>query len=237
VTPAGEVTTLAGKAGESGHQDGAGRAARFNYPSDIAVDGSGTLYVADLYNFVIRKVTPGGVVTTFAGQVGKSATLDGPAGKAEFNSPIGIAADYAGNVYVADMYKNSIRKITPTGRVTTLAGQLSFRPGHVDGTARAAQFFHPYGLAVDGAGNIYVADSDNRLIRRLAPGGEVVIVAGVAGQPGQADGAGSSARFGHPFRIAVDGARNLYITDLDNWAIRKGIATPATNAPVILTRQ
>jgi sugar lactone lactonase YvrE len=235
ITPDGVATTLAGMAKASGNTDGVGKAARFNYPCGLAMDASGTLYVADLYNYVIRKVTPGGLVTTFAGQVGKSAGINGPAHKAGFDSPVGLAVDNYGNVYVADMNLNSIRKITAAGRVITLAGQLTFQPGHADGMGRAAQFFHPCGVAADEAGNIYVADSSNDLIRRIAPDGTVVTLAGVAGQPGDADGAGSRARFGDPFRIAVDGTGNLYVTDLDHGVIREGIFTPASKASLTLT--
>jgi sugar lactone lactonase YvrE len=237
ITPAGVVTTLAGMAGAPGHVDGAGNAARFNYPSDLAVDASGTLYVADAYNYVIRKVTPGGWVTTLAGQVGNSGGKDGAASEAEFDLPLGLAADDRGNIYVADLSRNSIRKITSTGQVITLAGKLCYQPGHADGQGNSARFFHPCGLAADHAGNVYVADSDNHLIRRIAPDGTVTTLAGLAGQAGHADGAGFMARFGHPFRIALDGQRNLYVTDLDSWAIRKGICAPAPDGSFTLTEK
>ena len=181
ITPAGVVTTFAGTAGQSGSADGTGAAARFTNPEGTAVDGAGNVYVADTFNDTIRKITPAGVVTTLAGTAGQGGSADGTGAAARFAFPTGVAVDGAGNVYVADTDNDTIRKITPAGVVTTLAGTAG-QSGSADGTGAAARFNSPFGLAVDGAGNIYVADEDNDAIREITPAGVVSTLAGTAGQ-------------------------------------------------------
>ena len=220
VTPGGVVTTLAGLAGSSGSADGTGSAAQFNYPSGVAVDSAGNVYVADNDNETIRKVTPAGVVTTLAGLAGSSGSADGMGSAARFNGPADVAVDSAGNVYVADQNNYTIRKVTPGGVVTTLAG-LAGTHGSADGTGSAARFYYPGAVAVDGAGNVYVADCENHTIRKVTPGGVVTTLAGVAGTHGSADGTGSAARFNGPSGVAVDSAGNVYVADYDNHTIRK----------------
>ncbi len=220
VTPGGVVTTLAGLAGNSGSADGTGSAARFCFPFGVAVDSAGNVYVADYGNNTIRKVTPGGVVTTLAGLAGSQGSADGTGSAARFYMPYGVAVDSAGNVYVADYGNNTIRKVTPGGVVTTLAG-LAGSPGSADGTGSAAQFYYPGGVAVDSAGNVYVADSGNSTIRKVTPGGAVTTLAGLAGTTGRADGTGSAAQFSHPSGVAVDSAGNVYVADPQNVTIRK----------------
>jgi len=223
VSPSGVVTTLAGLARRVGSADGQGSAARFNYPCGVAVDSAGNIYVAELYNSTIRKVTPAGAVTTLAGQTGVFGCADGKGGAAKFDGPISITVDAADDVYVADFFNNAIRKVTATGVVTTLAGQRTYQTGSADGKGSGAQFYHPCGLTVDSTGNVYVADTENQTIRQVTPDGTVVTLAGLAGQTGNADGAGREARFNHPFSITTDPAGNLYVADLGNAAIRKGV--------------
>jgi sugar lactone lactonase YvrE len=220
VTPGGVVTTLAGRAGSSGSGDGTGSAAQFNAPSGVAVDSAGNVYVADYWNSTIRKVTPGGVVTTLAGVAGSPGSADGAGSAAQFNGPSGVAVDSAGNVYVADYWNSTIRKVTPGGVVTTLAG-LAGSSGSTDGAGSAARFYGPSGVAADGAGNVYVADSYNCTIREVTPGGVVTTLAGLAGKWGSADGPGSAARFNGPSGVAVDSAGNVYVADYGNFTIRK----------------
>ena len=153
------VSTLAGK---TPGQDGTGTGAVFSNPQDIVIDIAGNAYVADFYNHKIRKISPEGVVTTLAGS-GIASASDGLGTAASFYGPIGIAVDALGNVYVADYFSNKIRKISPEGLVTTLAG--SGTPGATDGTGTAASFSRPYDVAVDASGNCYVADSQNHKIR------------------------------------------------------------------------
>ena len=240
ITPSGVVSTLAGLAGSGGSVDGTGSAARFNYPSGVAADGAGNVYVADTGNDTIRKITPSGVVSTFAGLADSSGSVDGTGSAARFNYPSGVAADGAGNVYVADTYNDTIRKITPSGVVSTLAGLAGFF-GSDDGTGSAARFNFPNGVAVDSAGHVYVADlphfdfpippSGGNTIRKITPSGIVTTLAGLDGSSGSDDGIGSAALFYSPSGVAVDSAGNVYVADSNNNTIRVGLAAP----PVITT--
>ncbi len=163
ITPGGVVTTLAGS-GSFGSSNGTGTAASFNNPFGVAVDSSGNVYVADNWNSLIRKITSSGVVTTLAGS-GSSGSSNGTGSAASFKTPVGISVDSNGNVYVGDWGNNLIRKITPGGVVTTLAGSGS--SGSANGTGTAASFNGPAGIAVDTSGNVYVGDSNNDLIREI----------------------------------------------------------------------
>jgi streptogramin lyase len=172
ITQAGVVSTLAGS-GAKGADDGLDTAATFNLPQALAVDAAGNVYVVDNGNDLIRKVTPTGQVSTFAGS-GQSGNSDGTGTGASFNSPFGITIDTSGNLYIADSGNNLIRKITPGGTVTTIAGSGS--RGAADGTGRAASFDTPAGIAVDKSGNIYVADENNNLIRKISQAGTVTTI-------------------------------------------------------------
>jgi len=220
VTAAGVVTTLAGTPGMFGNADGTGVAARFSFPTGVAVDGAGNVYVADCANFTIRKVTAAGVVTTLAGTAGMLGSADGTGPAARFYYPDGVAVDSAGNIYVADNFNHTIRKVTPAGGVTTLAGTAGIN-GSADGKGPAARFDRPTGVAVDSAANVYVADYGNHIIRKVTAAGDVTTLAGTAGMQGSADGTGPAARFYYPYGMAIDSAANVYITDHANQTIRK----------------
>jgi sugar lactone lactonase YvrE len=233
IAPTGMVTTLAGTGW--GSSDATGTAARFHYPSGIVTDTAGNLYVADTLNDTIRRITPDGVVTTLAGQAGSLGNADGVGSAARFDGPQGLALDGAGNLYVADSDNLAIRKLTlSSGAVTKVAGwdraTLGFAPN--DGPVARAQFNFPCGVAVDGAGNLYVADTDNHTIRQITPAGIVTTIAGLPGTFGSADGVGAAARFNYPSGIAVDDAGNLYIADTNNHTIRLAYfaAAPAITA-------
>ncbi len=213
-------STFAGTAGAAGSTDGTGSAARFSSPSGIAIDSAGNVYVADTFNNTIRKITPGAVVSTFAGTPGVTGGMDGTGAAAQFNAPIGLAVDSSDNVYVADSGNNTIRKITPGAVVTTLAG-LAGSAGSTDGTGSGARFNGPRAVAVDSAFNVYVADTFNHTIRKITPGGVVTTFAGLALNPGSTNGTGSAARFRDPKGIAVDTAGNIYVGDTFNDTIRK----------------
>ena len=177
------MTTLAGTGGiknihHNGGADGTGATAQFDGPSGVAVDNAGTVYVADSFNDTIRKITPGGVVTTLAGMVAVQGSADGTGSAAKFNLPSGVAVvDSTGNVYVADTGNNTIREISPGGFVTTFAGTAG-ASGSADGTGGTARFNFPAGVAADRTGNVYVGDFSNNTIRKITPAGVVTTLAG-----------------------------------------------------------
>jgi sugar lactone lactonase YvrE len=203
ISPAGDVTTLAGLADTVGASEGRGAEARFNNPAAVAVDASGTVFVADTANRAIRKITPAGDVTTFA-------KLD--------RYPCGVVVS-GGNVYVTEQDFQSILKIAPNGGVTTLAG--GFGVGSADGTGTAATFARLFGITADGAGNLYVADVNNSTIRKVTPAGVVTTLAGLAGSSDYVDGAAAAARFAGPFGVVATGGGDVYVADTDNHVIRR----------------
>jgi sugar lactone lactonase YvrE len=212
VIASGAVTTLAGTAGAAGSTDNSGAAARFDHPHGLVCDGAGNLYVADNNNHTIRKIViAGGVVTTFAGTAGMRAFADGTGAAARFNSPHGLAFDN-GNLFVADTGNHAIRQIDAGGVVTTPAGQGG-AAGMVDATGGAARFNAPRGLASDGAGSLWVADSGNSRVRKLVEASGVVTTLAGHDTFGSVDGTGAGAGFAGPFSIAVDGSGNLFVTE------------------------
>ena len=220
ITPAGQVHTFAGD-GSQGKIDGTGNLAAFNGPSGIAADASGNLFVADAGSDIIRKITPGGVVTTIAG-VDSASFADGAALSAAFFHPVGVAVDAAGNVYIADAGNDLIRLLTAGGTVSTLAGTIN-----TGASTQLSPFNNPTGVAVDGAGNVYVADYLSNNILAVNKAGTVTTYAGpdsVFG-PGAANGPAVSATFYYPNSVALDAANNLYVSDGVNNLIRK--ITPA----------
>ncbi|MEA2328307.1 MAG: hypothetical protein QOE68_3266 [Thermoanaerobaculia bacterium] len=230
VTPTGKVTTLAGSARIAGAADGTGNAARFNEPSGVATDSTGNIYVADSLNRTIRKITASGIVTTLAGSAGNRGSTDGTGAAARFDFPAAVATDGDGNVYVSEMFNNTIRKITPSGAVMTLAGAPGFlKTGTADGTGSAARFNNPAGLATDQGGNVYVADWVNATIRKITPAGVVTTFAGFPSKPKtraggrccNVNGVGSAARFAGPYGLATDSAGNIYVADTFDCTIRK----------------
>ena len=219
ISPAGVVTTLAGQAGSHGNLDSQGSAARFWAPFGIAVDSSGSLYVAEVANGIIRKISPARQAGTLAGLAGHPGTNDGAGDNAQFRNPWGVAAGRSGTLYVADTSSSTIRKITPAGAVSTFAG-LAGNPGFSDGQGGQARFWNPHGVAADSAGNLYVADTGNNIIRKITPEGMVGTLAGRPGNPGLADGAPGVSQLRHPQSLAVDPAGRLYVADTDNGALR-----------------
>jgi sugar lactone lactonase YvrE len=218
VTSTGIVTSFAGS-GFSGAVDGLGTAASFNNPTGVVVHASGVIYVADAENHKIRKISPSGVVTTFAGS-GTIGSEDGIGIAASFNRPHGIAVDAIGNLYVADSDNHKIRKINPEGVVSTLAG--TGISGSTDGPGLEASFFSPYGVAADAYGNVYVADTKNRKIRKISSAGEVSTIAGTGYWGGGGlDGPGTVATFDFPYSVAVDFSNHVYVADFGHFKVRK----------------
>ena len=216
ITPAGDVTTFAGS-GAIGAADGIGTAATFKYPDGAVFDSHDNLFISDQSNHKIRKITPDGTVSTFAG-TGVIGATDGPGNTARFYYPAGMAVDANDNIYVADYGNNKIRKITTDGTVSTFAG--TGVAGSADGTVLTAQFNGATGVCVDASGNVFVADYYSNKIRKINILGDVSTVAGT-GTSGSNDGIGAAATFYYPAIVAIDSANNLFITDEQNNKIRK----------------
>lgn len=215
ITPQGEVSTLAGGNG-AGYADGQGADAKFNQPLDVAADGAGNVYVADNLNHRIRKISADGTVTTLAGN-GTAGFADGTGAAAQFKNPSGLDVDKDGNIIVADRLNHRIRKVTPAGVATVIAGDGT--TGYRDGDAAGARFADPYGISGDKNGNILIADLNNNKIRRISTAGTVSTVAGTV--KGYADGPGAAAQLNGPTDVCVDGEGTIYVADLTNHCIRK----------------
>jgi sugar lactone lactonase YvrE len=198
ITPNGTVSTFA---------------TGFQNPYGVCIDKNGILYVADTYNHKIKKITPQGVVTTFAGST--NAYQDGQGTSAAFSYPEGICVDAEGNVFVADYRNQRIRKITPNGYVSTVAGT---RIGYQDGEGAIAQFNYPAGITVDSLGNLYVAEEYNHTIRKIDTNGVVSTFAGTTG--GYLDGSVSVAKFFQPCGVYIDASNVIYVADQSNNKIR-----------------
>jgi len=218
ISTTGEVTTLAGTPGVRGSTDGAGGAALFNDPHGIALDQAGMLYVADTANDAIRTITPGGLVSTLAGQPGAGGSADGVGRGARFSAPVGIVVRAAGLLYVADRDNSTIRAVTAAGVVSTIAGQLRKR-GSVDGPSTIARFTDPTGLAFDRSGDLLVTDPWNNCIRKVDASGALATLAGLG--KGKEDGFLDTARFDWPIDVACDRSGNVFVADLINHCIRK----------------
>jgi sugar lactone lactonase YvrE len=205
ITPAGVTTVFAG--GSAGFANGTGSAAQFNQPYCITLDASGNFYVGDRINHAIRKITPAGVVTTLAGN-GNPGNANGTGNVAQFNEPLGITVDASGNVYVADYINGALRKVTPSGVVTTLILIPSI-----------------FGVAADASGNIYCAEYFSHQVTKYSSSGGYTVVAGLLGTSGYVDATGTAARFSIPAGITVDAVGNLYVSETGNHKIRKITST------------
>ena len=225
-----QLSSLAGRP-LPGAVDALSDDARFNCPTGIAVGADGTIFVADSQNNTIRKVASDGNVTTFAGLAGAIGSVDGTGTNAQFNAPQGVAVDTAGFVYVADTGNSTIRKISSSGVVSTLAGVAGY-PNPFDGIGTNAQFNHPQALAIDSAGQIYVADTWNYTVRKITADGTVTTLAGRAGYSGSVDGATNRARFNGPTGIAVDNTGTVFVTEFWSHTIRQISASGAVTTIV-----
>jgi sugar lactone lactonase YvrE len=224
VDTSGIITTVAGN-GTGGFSGDGGSAlsAQFNAPRGIVIDASGNLYAADLGNSRVRKITAGGTISTFAGTGVLGYTGDGgPAASAELYDPEGLALDSAGNLYIADWGDHVVRKVNTGGVISTVAGDNALGYSGDGGLATSAQLDEPLGVAVDGSGNLYIADTGNSVIRMVNTAGIISTVAGnhTPGYSGDG-GPATAASFDFPNAVAVDGSGVLYIADTQNDRIRK----------------
>jgi sugar lactone lactonase YvrE len=230
ISPAGIVSALAGSVTNFNSFDGAGSSAQFYQPEGLAVDPGQNVYVADSWNHTIRKISPAGVVTTVAGLARNYGGADGTNSQARFKRPAGLALDATTNLYVADSLNHTIRKITPDGTVSTIAGMAGVW-GSADGTNSAARFFQPRGIVVINASNLFVMDAGNQLLRKISASGTnwvVSTVAGLAGSAGSGNGTGDAVRFYFAIGLALDGAGYLYVADAGNNLIRTTRVVPPT---------
>ncbi len=220
----GMVTTLAGSS--RGFAEGKGSAAQFDLPLDVAVGPDGNVYVADSDNSRIRKITPDGTVSTYIGDGTRNILRDGPRETALVNRPPGLTFDKNGNMFIADRFNYCIRKVTPDGVVSTIAGSRERKYGLQDGPEAEALFFGMYGLSVADDGHIYVAEiNDNHAIRVITPDGEVRTLGG-GGQAGFVNHENSlNSRFNTPVTTAIDKDGNIYVADQVNHAIRRLVKT------------
>jgi sugar lactone lactonase YvrE len=231
ITPAGVVSLFAGAVGQVGSANGTGVAARFNSPVSIVIDRSDVLFVADAGNQTIRRITTNAVVSTLAGSPGQSGSANGTGTAARFNGPYGMAIATDGALLIADVNNNCIRRSTTNGVVTTFAGSLG-QGGAVDGPISSARFLFPFAVAADSAGNIFVADSGNNMMRSITPGGVVTTIGGIIGQSGSADGVGSRARFNNHRGMTMGPSNTLFIADTYNHTIRVGHPLNRVSLPI-----
>jgi hypothetical protein len=214
-----EFTTLAGN-GDEGFANGRGRRARFAQPQGVALDNSGRLFVADTGNNVIRLVLQDGAVSTFAGSpTNAGGFADGPVGVARFDAPIGLCFDALTNLYVADSGNHVIRKVSPDGVVSTIAG-VPRMSGYADGRSDVARFSGPCGVALFEGTNVIVADTGNHLLRKVIAGGVVSTLAGKVGKKGYVDGAITDSRLTYPERVAVGVSNIIYFVEPGYCGIR-----------------
>ena len=216
----GNVSTLAGRLGVRGSQNGTGIQAQFDTPCGIAIDQHENLFVSDTGNHTIRKIAPGGNVTTIAGIAGESGFANGTASTALFSSPLGIKAATNGTIFISDCGNHVIRAISRNGSVTTLAGNPGIW-GSDDGIGASAHFNGPIGLVLDHESNLFVSDSNNHTIRKISLAGAVTTWAGMAGIDGCRNGDARTATFCYPAELAIDHKNNLFVMDSFNHVIRR----------------
>ena len=220
LTPAGIVTTIAGRPGDAGSDDGPAMSARFDTPSAVAVAKDGSLFVSDTGNHTLRRIARDGVVSTLAGLAGDAGATNAVGRAARFNSPLGIAIAKDGTLFVADSANHAVRRVGADGAVTTFAGATE-EWGAADGKVTQARFNGPVALAFGPTGALFVSDALNHAVRRIASDGSVTTFAGKLGDDGFDDGPPGTARLGKPAELAFDARGDLYVVDAFHHTLRK----------------
>ena len=236
VTPSGTLSVIAGTGEQGSPTAGPATSSSFDYPTGVAVDASNNLYVADLFNNVVEKITPSGTLSIFAGTGTSGVPTAGKATSSQLSYPQGVAVDSVGNVYIADAANHVIEKVTPSGTLSIIAGNGT--RGHpTAGPATSSNLNGPSGVAVDFAGNVVIADRDNNVVEKVTPSGTLSVIAGT-GEPGSPTaGPATSSSFNYPTGVAVDASGNVYIADENNYLIEKvALVTPTTPAIANLPR-
>ena len=223
VTPDGTLSVIAGTVGSTGSPvPGPATSSGFNYPQSVAVDGAGNVYISDQDNYVVEKVTPDGTLSVIAGNGNQGTPTPGPAtssalGGNAFGGTQGLAVDAAGNVYIADAGANVVEKVTPDGTLSIVAGNANGSSGvPTQGPATSSALNQPFGVAFDAAGNLYIADRQNRVVEKVTPGGTLSIIAGNGTSGSPTPGPATSSRLGAVYGLAVNAAGDVYLADYSN---------------------
>jgi hypothetical protein len=231
-----KISTLAGNALSQGSTDGGAATAKFNEPNGLVLNTDNSLLLADTSNAALRQISTIGTVTTFAGTSGSKGSTDATGTAARFSAPVGLTRDGLSNYYIADQTNHTIRKISFSGLVTTLAGTAG-QSGSVDGTGAAARFNLPTGITCNAQGDLYVSDLGSHLIRKITAAGVVTTLAGQVNVSGSSDGSGTAARFFKPAGLAIDSVGNVYVADMGNSTLRKisanGVVSTLAGLPTI----
>ena len=224
VSTSGIITTIAGNGIAGFNSDNiAATNAELNYPTGVAIDAAGNIYISDYQNYRVRMINSSGIISTFAGAgIDGYSGDNGPASNAKISGPLGVAVDASGNLYIADYINNRIRKVNASGLITTIAGKGSFGYSGDGGAATNAELYYPYGVAADAYGNVYIADYQNNRIRKVNTSGIISTIAGngIGGYSGDG-GAATNAEIYNPAGVGVDASGNIYIGDYSNYRIRK----------------
>ncbi|MCX6396057.1 MAG: PxKF domain-containing protein [Propionibacteriales bacterium] len=225
VTPGGQLSVIAGTSSQGAPTAGPATSSNLNSPAGVAVDGSGNVYIADQGNHRVEQVTPGGQLSVIAGTGVAGAPTAGPATSSNLDNPTGVVVDGTGNVYIADGRNNQVEKVTPGGQLSVIAG-TGAAGAPTAGPATSSNLRTPFGVAVDGSGNVYIADTSNHRVEKVTPGGQLSVIAGTGAAGAPTAGPATSSNLSYPTGVAVDGTGNVYIADFGNHRVEKLVAPP-----------
>lgn len=223
IGPEGDMEVVAGRIGVEGAQDGSANRSTFRYPQGLVLDAAGNLYIADSGNGVIRRLTTDGTVETWAGSPEERGTINGDRFEARFVTPLGLAWDITGDLWISDYSAHTIRRIDSDGEVATVSG-LHGAPGFANGEGKRSRFHYPAGIDIDAQGRLWVADSGNGMIRVVSRDGFTDTIAGADGAQEHRDSELEDARFDHPSDLAIRSDGTVFVAD--SWSHTIRIITP-----------